>query len=63
MLGMNDSATRHLGYLVHTDTSDGHGYRITVLDNDGKKVVRMGRTKDEVANKLYKWVIENGSKK
>lgn len=59
----NNGSDRYLGYLVHADTSDGHGYRENVLDKDGKKVVRIAGTMDEVADKLYKWVVANVSKK
>ena len=59
----NRDSTLHMGFLVYIDSSDGHGYRESLKNSNGQKIIRISKSKNEVAEKLYKWVIENGTKK
>ena len=52
-------ATVYVGYLNKLDESVSPGYKESVRDFDGYKLVRVGATKDDVAEKLYKWIIAN----
>lgn len=50
----------YVGYMMYTGTTNYMGDKLIVRDSNGVKVVRVGRTKFDVADKLYKWALSNG---
>lgn len=56
-------STFYVGYLNKLYTSDDYGYKQPLLDENYNKIVKVGKSRDDVIKKLYERTLTNAIKK